>query len=485
MLSKDKIVAVGKNKVLLYITSRYLTYGIQFVNSMYIAIALGPSYLAVWGFVNLILQYIAQFNFGVPYSLNVLLSINKTNSEKVQSLLSTSLVLYFILAAIIVGIVSVLYFLDIDIGDKYNFSSYVYIVILIAVFTHFNSLFTNYFRIQNQLGEIIFFQSVIPISMLIALFFAKGEDLLYLILWLMLAGQIISMFLYIRNSHLTVFKPTFHLVKLLLRKGTFLFIYNTCFYLIMLSTRTVVSVDYAVEEFGFFTFSFTLANTIMLLFDSFSFLIFPKTINRLNKASNSEIIRILDFIRVNYITSVHLAMYLFLIAFPFVIKLFPQYDSVFKSFGLMAMTVVLYSNCFGYSSFFTANGKERLLSLLSFITLCINILSALFISKVIKLDYSFVILATMLSYIIYSFMLSFFSFRIIGISYTVKSLLSDNFSPRLFIPFFISLIMIIFEVSGWGFALLLILFILLNRKQLADIKNTIRRIIHNPSIINI
>lgn len=485
MLSKDKIVAVGKNKVLLYITSRYLIYGIQFINSMFIAIALGPRYLAVWGFINMMLQYIAQFNFGVPYSLNVLLSINKNDRDKVEALLSTSLALFFVLATIITVVMSLLCFLGVDIGSKYSFDDYVYLVISIAIFTHFNSLFTNYFRIKNQLWEIVFFQSVTPVSMLIALCWLDGESLLRLILWLMLGGQILSLLLYIKKSHLRIFKPALLLMKPLLGKGAFLFMYNTCFYLIMLSTRTVVSIDYTVDEFGFFTFSFTLASTIMLLFDSFSFLIYPKTINRLNKADKLEIVRILDIIRVNYITSIHLALYVFLIAFPLVIQLFPQYDSVFKSFGLMAMTVILYSNCFAFSSFLTANGKERLLSVLAFITLVVNILLALFVSKIMKLDYSYVILATMVSYIIYNLLLSFFSFRIIGLSCSFWNLLSENFVPRLFIPFFISLLLIIFNISGCGFVFLLVLFFILNRKQLSCIKDTICKIIHNPAIINI
>lgn len=485
MLSKDKILAVGKNNVLLYVTSRYVTYGIQFVNSMFIAIALGPECLAVWGFINLILQYVAQFNIGVPYSLNVLLSVNKNDKDKVESLLSTALFLYVVLSVIIAFVFLFLHLAGIDIGTKYSFSKYVIVVVVIAIITHFNTIYTNYFRIMNRLLEIVFFQSVVPLSMLIAICFAKGDELVRLILWIMLVGQTLSLLLYLKNSHLKSYKPDFLLIRPLLKKGVFLFFYNACFYCILLSTRTVVSLDYEIREFGYFTFSFTLANTIMLLFDSFSFLIYPKTINRFNKANSQEIVRILSLIRVNYITSIHFAMYVFLLLFPLVISLFPQYSSVFKCFGFMALTVVFYGNCFAYSCLLTARGKERLLSMLAFFVLLLNILLALFISKILKLGYEYVILATLISYMFYNILLSFFSNRIFKLSLSFKNVFVENFSLRLFLPFFMALMILFFEFPWIAYLFLLILFAVLNWKQIVDIKNTIIRILLNPTVINI
>ena len=396
------MIRILKNKVLLYIGSRYLIYGIQFVNSLFIAVALGPTYFAIWGFINLVLQYIAQFNLGIPYSLNVMLSINKNDSKKVKALLSSSFILYAILSIILIVFFFILNNSEIKLGEKYFFTEYWKIVIAIAILTHFNTLFTNYFRIENKLKEIIFFQSITPIAMLIAIFCAKEEILLRLLLWLMLIGQFISLLIYIMNTSWSFIKPQKEYIYALMQKGFYLFTYNACFYLIMLSTRTIVSSAYTVKEFGFFTFSFMLANTIMLLFDSFSFLIYPKTINRLNKANKDEMIHILHVIRTVYITSVHLVMYIFLSVFPFFIKLFPQYSSTFKSFALISMTVILYTNCFAYSSLLTARGKERTLCILAFIALLINVIMALFIVYVWQLKYEYTTLATLFAYIVYS-----------------------------------------------------------------------------------
>ena len=479
------MIRILKNKVLLYIGSRYLIYGIQFVNSLFIAVALGPTYFAIWGFINLVLQYIAQFNLGIPYSLNVMLSINKNDSKKVKALLSSSFILYAILSIILIVFFFILNNSEIKLGEKYFFTEYWKIVIAIAILTHFNTLFTNYFRIENKLKEIIFFQSITPIAMLIAIFCAKEEILLRLLLWLMLIGQFISLLIYIMNTSWSFINPQKEYIYALMQKGFYLFTYNACFYLIMLSTRTIVSSAYTVKEFGFFTFSFMLANTIMLLFDSFSFLIYPKTINRLNKANKDEMIHILHVIRTVYITSVHLVMYIFLSVFPFFIKLFPQYSSTFKSFALISMTVILYTNCFAYSSLLTARGKERTLCILAFIALLINVIMALFIVYVWQLKYEYTTLATLFAYIVYSILLSKYSYALITIQAKTQQLLKENFPIRLFLPFIMTLFIIITELPLYSYIFLLLFFIVVNHKELYYIKNTIQQILKNSSIINI
>lgn len=83
-----------KNKVFVYLFTRYFTYGLQFVMSLIIAVRLGPYYLGIYGIIQLILNYINQINFGIPHSLNVLLVHNKQNLKKQNSLILNSIVLY-------------------------------------------------------------------------------------------------------------------------------------------------------------------------------------------------------------------------------------------------------------------------------------------------------------------------------------------------------------------------------------------------------
>lgn len=465
-------------------SSRYMTYGLQFVNSILLAVVL-YDYFPVYGFLQIILQYIALCNLGVPYSLNVFLSLNKADDRKMSTYLSTSFFIYLFLFLFICSFFYFLPLLGIHLGQKYQFDHYVLFVVLIGLLAHLNTLMSNYFRVKNRLTEIIFLQSVIPLFVFVVLFIAEGETLLDLILWGMLLGNLAAFLLFLKNIPITSWKPDFSLVTPLLHKAFFLFLYNTFFYLILLSIRTIVSAQYTVSDFALFTFSFTIANTIVLLFESFSFLIYPKTIHRLNQADQPEVLRIIDMIRMNYITSIHFVMYIFILLFPLFVSFFPQYSATVKCFSLITMTIVLYSNCFAYSSYLTAKNKEKLLSGLAFIALSINLLLALYASLILQVSYDYIILSTMLSYIVYTILLVFFSVRILQVNLSCSMFVRLIFPVRLFLPFVLLLGLVLlnasflFQLGAWA------LFVLLNKKELIEITKTMKRILKDSSIINI
>lgn len=479
-----KITTVGRNKVFLYVSSRYLTYGLQFVNSIILAVVL-YEYFPVYGYLLIVLQYIALCNLGVPYSLNVFLSLNKENGGRMESLLSTSFFIYLFLFLFLCSFFYILPLFGIQIGAKYQFEKYVFFVVLIGLLAHLNTLMSNYFRVKNRLGEIVFLQSVIPLFVFIVSFFVKGKVLLDIILWVMLLGNLVALFVFLKNSQIKSWIPRFSLIRPILKKAFFLFLYNTFFYLILLSIRTIVSDQYSVSDFALFTFSFTLANSIILLFDSFSFLVYPKTIHRLNKADTSEVLRIMEVIKVNYITSIHFVMYFFVILYPFFVSFFPQYITTFKCFSLITMTIVLYSNCFAYSSYLTAKNKEKLISGLAFFALITNVLLALYLIFILNVSYEYVILSTMISYIIYNFILVFFAFRLLKIKMVYLSVVVSIFPVRLFFPFAILLGFVLFDAPAVVFVFVLVLFILLNKTQLLGILKTMTRILKDSSIINI
>lgn len=485
----QKIHTVIKNKVVGYVATRYLTLGVQFINSILIAAILGPAYLAIWGFINLVLQYAAQLNLGIPHSLNVQLSINKDNDEVSQGLINAALFSYVLLGLVFVLLIVGCEVLGIDFGEKYNFSSYVIPVFFIAILTHFNTLFTNYFRIKNRLKEIVFFQSITPLATFILLFIVKDKEaLISILLAVMLLGQIASTIFFLISLDV---KISFNLAKIspymqhLIRRGFYLFIYNACFYFIIISTRSVVSAYYDVIEFGYFTFSFTLANAVMLLFDSFSFLIYPKIINRLNQRDQKQTSTILSYIRNGYIVAIHLIMYSFILLYPLLIMLFPKYQEQFKCFALIVMSLVFYSNCFIYSSVMTANSKERQLGGIAFIALILNIVLALCIALVFKWSYEYVVLATLVAYFVYNILLTIPSNGLMSIKNSFKTVFIDNFPLSLFIPFSLCLLFVVTDQPHYAYWGVFLLFLILNFRKIKNLANIVQRILKDPKIINI
>jgi O-antigen/teichoic acid export membrane protein len=276
MLRNNTIIKKAlTNKVLHYVFSRYATYFIQFINSLFIAVYLGPYYLGLWGFITLVIRYLNQLNLGISHSVNAIISIHKNKEWYIQKVIGTSLTMLAGLSVVVILFFAGNIVFHWDIGSKYNFSTYAPIVAVIGILAYFNTLFSNIFRVYGRVVEIAINQSAFPILMLITIFIFKGENLLRALIGANFLSFLLSFFLYLYRTPVKL-KPFFisRLIKTIQIKGWHLFIYNTSFYLIVISTSSFVSAYYPVEEFGYFTFAFSLSNIVLLLLQSISFLIF-------------------------------------------------------------------------------------------------------------------------------------------------------------------------------------------------------------------
>lgn len=474
------------NKVLHYILSRYATYIIQFVNSLFIAVYLGPYYLGVWGFITLIIQYLNQINFGVAHSVNAIIAINKDRDWYIQKVIGTSLSMLIVLSIIVFLFFGANEIFNLNIGSKYKFSTYAPAVAIIGVLGHFNSLFSSIFRVYGRVVEIAINQSAFPVLMLLAILLFKGENLIWALVGANMLAFFLSLCLYLIKSPVRL-KPLFtpRLAKTIQIKGWHLFVYNTSFYLIVITTRSFVSAYYSVEEFGYFTFAFSLANVVLLLLQSFSFLIYPKLLNRLASASNEKAQELLNLVRDAYITTSHLLIHLAILLFPLFMLLFPQYSQSTNAFKLIALTVVLYTNSFGYSGLLIARNNERRLSYLSFMALSINILIAYILSSVFCVPFAFLIIATMITYFIYVFLLSRMGRKMLKLNISTMVVIKEIYPVRLVLPYFLSLAFIFLALSSFWFIIPVLLFIILNFKVLQNLKIFATTIILNPKFIDI
>ena len=58
-----------------------------------------------------------------------------------------------------------------------------------------------------------------------------------------------------------------------------------------------------------------------------------------------------------------------ILLFPFFLNFLPAYQNSASDFRITALTMVLYTNCFGYSGLLIANGKEMQIGIITFIIL--------------------------------------------------------------------------------------------------------------------
>lgn len=483
---KGLFILISKNKIFQYIFSRYLTYLIQFINTIFIAINLGPFYLGIWGFILLVLQYIGQFDLGIAHSVNAIISINKQKNNSSQEIIGSALTLLMLLSFVVTFLFIFNQVFEINIGKKYNFDKYYIFVLIIGIIGYFNNLLSNVFRVHGHILEIAINQSIFPISCLIVIFNFKGENLILAMITANIFSFFLSFSLFIYRSPIKL-KPLWdlNLFKTIQLKGFYLFIYNTSFYLIAISTKSFVSYYYSINEFGLYTFAFSLANAIILFLGSLSFLIFPKVINRLANNNDNNSNRILTKLRDSYITISHLLILISVFLFPVFILFTPQYENSTLAFGLVALTVGLYSNAFGYSSLLIAKNKEKRLSRISFYAFLINLILCYLITNILNLSFSWISIATMISYFFFISLITKEGREAIKLENTVNLVFNDAFPIRIIIPFITSFFIISLSFHFIFNLIPIFLFILINYKNLISSITQMKEIIIRPSVIDI
>lgn len=477
---------VFKNPAILYVLSRYATYIIQFINSLLIAVCLGPYYLGIWGFINLVLGYANQFNLGIPYSLSIIISVEKDKDEYVRKMIGNSLSMTAALCIIILFFFTVTFMSGINIGDKYNFNTFLIPVCIIAVITQFNSLFSNIFRVFGDIFAITINQSLFTILTILIIPFFRSEDLLWAMVIVNMASVLISLILFLYQAPIKFkFMFDFEFIKYIQKRGWYLFIYNSSFALILITTKTFISEGYSVEEYGYFTFSFSLANAMLLLLNSLSYLITPKITNRFANSDLNHIENILGEIRTSYISLSHLLIHFVIMLFPLFLILFPQYQQVNVIFKVTALTVVLTTNSFGYINLLAARGKEKIISIVAFSALILNIALVLEFIFGLKIQFAYVMFPTMITYFIFIFLSAYGGRKVLRVSTQFIEIWKDIFPLRMSIPFVISILLILLSIPDIYFIIPFAVYILLNFNDLKGIKDLGIKLIKNPNFINI
>lgn len=463
------------NKLLVYILSRYLTYFIQFISSLLIANKLGPIYFGIWGFILLILNYFGLFNFGLSNSINVILVQNKQDKLLQSHYITNNIVLVAVLTSLISLICIIYCITGMDWFSTYKIKYEFILVCVIAILAHFNSNFFSIYRVYNDYFKIAFNQSIIPIILLIMVFFFDAGDLLYALISAYLIGNILSLIIYSKNIPFSLTRPfSLKLCLSILKKGWWLFLYNLCFYMILVSTRTLISNFYSIEDFGFFSFSFTLGDSVLLLFQAVSNIAFPKILAKLNHSDNIK--STIALINDTYITIVYLSVLIVCLLFPIIILIFPKYNACTNCMALVAITMAVYTRSFPYSSYLMSNNFEKKMFAISAISLFLNIIVAIFIIKM-SVSYEYVILSTLISYYV------FYVLCVNMCNGNQKEHLKI-IDWRFLIPILLSIIISIIGMNLLHF-FPIVLFILLNFKRIREAIHVIIKLFNNYKTLNI
>ncbi len=486
MQIKGKISNVLHNKVIWYMVTRYVTYFVQFIVSVIIAAKLGPYYLGIWGFVLLLINYFNIFNFGIPNSATVLMVQHKKEPSLALQIETSSMLLISLIGVIIACIGFYYALFGIPLFDKYELGNLFLFVCAIAVMQHFVSLFSLIARVRGSITEVAFSQTVIPMLTLLAVLSFKGQTLLLVLVLCYLIGNVLAILLFIWKKLIHFQgRPSRKVCSDIIKKGKYLFIYNVSFYLIFLSTKTIVSVYYPVEEFGFFTFAFTLSNAVLLMMQGFTAIVFPKLIDKFASKKYDDVSLVLHDVRDSYVTTSHAIMYIAFLFFPLLIYFMPKYQGTLDAIMLMGMTFLLYANSFGYSTLLIAQNAEKRLAVISIISLCLNVLVAFVLAVYVKCNYQYVIFATMLAYIFFTCSCVVVGKQIIHEKLKLNSVVADSFPVRLLVPYIIMISAVLMKCNIFVLLTAPLLLGIMNVKQINGIVLLLKRLLYNPNMVDV
>ena len=148
--------------------------------------------------------------------------------------------------------------------------------------------------------------------------------------------------------------------------------------------------------------------------------------------------------------------------------------------NLIALTVLMNTSGSGYTELLIARNKENILSIVSFSALVVNVLSALLLVFVAHVGFSYVILASLITYFLYTFAIAKIGRNIIGSG--CNPFMRDFFPLRLSLPYVSALVISIFQWETFIFVPF-VLFAVLNINESKAVIEMIKRVLSKPDIM--
>ena len=484
-MNLELLKSVIKNQIFWYLASKYFVLMLHFLASIFIAMKLGAYYFGIWSFILLLINIGSSCNWGIGNAATILLVQHKEDKALCSQYMFNAFLLVlltFIPPVIILGYDRII---SIPLFEKYHLGSFIYAVTAIVLLQYLCTFFVNIFRVKNKILPIIIQQTLWPVTLFTSLFLASEKQLLSLLITSYTIVSILAVLVYLREKEVP-FKGEWdtNIVKNIARKSFFLFLYNVCFTLIVLSTKMQTSYFYPVEEFGYFAFAFSLAQGAMLLLDSLIFLLFPKMIDLLKGNDTPQIMSSIKLLRQNYILTLHALFYLILTVCPVFFCFLRQYTQSMTPFILILFTLVMYSHCFAYNSYLLAQNKEK--------QFCIIVGAAFFLNNILTYAFilagcpsQYIIIATLITYTLYSIAVNCYALYCLGFR-NMKDYVKNNVPAALLLLYCGTLLLVLFADSYWYFLPLhLILYTIVFYSDLKNTAYTVKKMVCSNKFLKV
>ncbi|PWN07462.1 lipopolysaccharide biosynthesis protein [Rhodohalobacter mucosus] len=474
--------ALLKNGIVPFVGVKYASLGLSFIATLLIASKLAPFYFGIWGFILLIQQYLTYSNFGVNYSLNAILSTNfEKEDEYKRKLFHNTLFLTLFISLFVLLLWIGYYFWPTDIFGKYNFKEYSLYLLIFISFENLNQIFINVYRIYNKLLLVGLAQLFVALSKLIPVLLLDGEALIYGLLVFQIIFSSLSLVVFCWNSPLKLgLSFNLNTSSLLLKRGVSLLFYNISFYFILMTTKSLISALYSVEMYGEFSFSLKLASIAHLGMNTISFLFFPKFLNRLKKdRATSEILNNLDNIKNVYSTLYFIITLLLVALVPLIDLMFPDYKEIKRLMIVILLLNLGLSIKAGHNSLLISWGKEIAITVIGFVIIVLN-MGLIFIIYYFVKDIYIVLLSTVVSGFLYSYLVIIWGERVLG---EKRGIMNSKIFVKYGLPLIVTLS--IAYLHSAFYVVPLFIYLILNRRNVMTVCKKCLSLLKNKEALSL
>lgn len=420
------ITKVFKAPSTLYVIIRYITYILQFINAVLLARNLNEFEFGVYSFILLFMQYMSYTNLGINESLNTEYAIHKGSAYQNNiwdNAWTINIILNIIITIVCIGVFTT----NQKLFSTYQFNNYKYQILFTCIIINLSKVYITYYKLHGKLFKLNI-QQILPNIIIAALLLIYGKRLtISHITSALLWGNVVPLILFrINIPQAPKFKLSLKWIRILLKRGITLLLYNLSFYFLIMLAASMVSAYYSVEVFGTYSFANTIVNGVVMAGGAFLFIFYPKILNRMNTDISvaKEIITKIRTVYVVFMDFISLLSIIFICLIPYII---PHYGiEMIIIYSILMLGRIINNASTAYAALLIAKGKESTLVVYGCISICIMALCGI-CTHIAKLNIESMALSVTIASLIYTYLVTRKGLYMINATTTHKQIFREIF----------------------------------------------------------
>ena len=384
-----------------YIFIRYVTYIIQFLNSILIARLLGSYQYGIYSFILLYLQYYSYTNLGLNSSFNIIGASFKKDVSYFHVIWSNAFLVNLILC-IIFSIISLFFCIyPFEYLIKYDYQEYALLLAMVAPVINLNNLFVTLYKLHAKLDKVNLYQ-LLPNLLILVVCIIDFNLSIKTIMYCFFIANFISLcvFFYLHPQKVSL-KFDYKIIKDLISRGISLLLYNLSSTFLKSAVLTVISFYFSVTTMGIYSFANVVSNAVVMLGGAVMFIFYPKILSKYVSANKEQASELSKNIDNTYIIAINIICFTSLLAYSLLTFFIYEFLESMQIYKVLLLSQIFMNSSTSSSIFLISQKKEFYLVYIGCLSIVISIIVSVLLCY-IDVDIEIISLTILFSSLIYS-----------------------------------------------------------------------------------